>query len=82
MQKLKKKETRLNAALQKVQNHLKYLSDKYGGKPLSERTGEELKEVEQWNNWHDLEERLTRRIKKNWSEYHSWHFEKFGWTAY
>jgi len=35
-----------------------------------------------WNNWHDLQYRLEDRLRDNWSAYHDWHWNKFGFNAY
>lgn len=35
-----------------------------------------------WNNWHDLHDRLQNRLLDNWKEYKSWHWDKYGFNAY
>jgi hypothetical protein len=76
-----KKQDRLNAALEKVKSHLQYLADKYHGKGYNKENGQEVKEVETWNDWHDLEERIKNRLWDNYYDHQQWHFEKFGWAV-
>jgi hypothetical protein len=72
--KFKEKENSLNRAISKVQSKLEYLSKNYQKMPLNE--------VEKWNNWHDLEDRLTDRKKENLSNFYEWHFLTFGYNVY
>jgi hypothetical protein len=34
-----------------------------------------------WNKYHDLKDRLTRRLEENFGEYSHWHFITYGWVA-
>jgi len=66
----KAKETKLNKALKRVQDRLAfYLQTKDQDHP-------------DWNDWHDLEERITQRLWDNWSAFKDWHWEKFGFNVY
>lgn len=42
----------------------------------------EVNDLENWNKWHDLNDRIEERIKENIKNYHSWHFDQYGWNAY
>jgi len=68
------KEKSLNMAILRVQNKLKYFSKNYQKMPLNQ--------VEMWNNWHDLEDRLQDRKKENLSNFYEWHFLTFGYNVY
>lgn len=37
---------------------------------------------EDWNDWHDLKDRLEGRLKDNWSAYHDWHWSQYGFNIY
>lgn len=76
-----KKQDRLNAALEKVKNHLQYLLDKYDHRRGEPRTETENEEVDTWNDWHDLQERIERRLIDNYQEAQNWHFQTFGWAV-
>ncbi len=84
MKKYADKQDRINRAIQRVKKHLEYLANKYHGKKwdFDTITGKEKKEVDQWNDWHDLESRLKHRLKDNWSNYQDWHWDQYGWCAY
>lgn len=66
----KDKETRLNLALTRVQNSLKHYAENSGQR------------FDDWNNWHDLEDRINERLWQNWSNYKDWHFETFQFNTY
>ena len=70
----KEKENSLNRAIAKVQSKLEYLSKNWQKMPSNE--------VKIWNNWHDLEDRLSDRKKENLSNFHEWHFITFGYNVY
>ena len=42
----------------------------------------EVIDLENWNKWHDLNDKIEERIKENIKNYHSWHFDQYGWNAY
>ncbi len=67
-------ERKLKSALSRVKRKLNYFSD--NRETLTE------KDRENWNNWHDLENRLEDRIFQNWSDYKEWHFEENGFNVY
>lgn len=71
LQIFKDKETRLNLALQRVQNRLKFYADNAS-----------TNEFKDWNNWHDLEQRIKERLFDNWSSFKDWHFQQFGFNTY
>lgn len=66
----KDKETRLNIALSKVQSKLK----EYKDTPQIEH--------KDWNDWHDLEDRLKERLMDNYLAYQSYLFEVNGVAVY
>jgi hypothetical protein len=66
----KEKETALNLALTRVQNRLKYYAENSS------------QIFEDWNNWHDLEDRIKERLWQNWSNYKDWHFQTFQFNTY
>ncbi len=68
------KESRLNSALSKVQNKLDYLAENQSNLPKAE--------LDLWNNWHDLKDRITNRLWDNWSDFKDWHWEQFGYNSY
>lgn len=82
-QKFIDKQGRLNTALQKVKTHLQYLLDKYDSRRIEfkELKDEEKKEVDKWNEWHDLQDRIEGRLIENYQAAQQWHFEKFGWAV-
>lgn len=69
-----KKEARILAAYERVKKHLAYLSENVDN--LTEI------EVNDWNKWHDLEDRLTDRLKDNASNFYDWHWNKYGFNVY
>lgn len=71
MQQFIKKQYRLNAALDKIKARLKYYSE----------NEERWQEFKDWNNWHDLQDRIEARLKDNYSDYQCWHFEKYQFIA-
>jgi hypothetical protein len=73
MDKYQKKQTLLNSALSKVQRMLIATEESY------QRTGIV---AQNWNDIHDLEYRIKDRMRENWSAYHDWHLDTFGWNAY
>lgn len=38
--------------------------------------------IRNWNEWHDLKDRLKNRLIDNWGAFHDWHFGKFGYSIY
>lgn len=76
------KQDRLLKAIDKVKAVLADYSER--AKTVTNRpwTDEDFKQFPNWNNYHDLEDRLTARLWENWSDYQDWHFDKFGWVAY
>ena len=49
---------------------------------LNEYTEGKRQDLEKWNNWHDLHDRIENRIKDLQSLYFRWHFDEYGWNAY
>jgi hypothetical protein len=82
-QKFVDKQNRLNAALEKVRAHLQYLIGKYHDRTVNFQSlkGKEKKEVDTWNDWHDLQDRIENRLIDNYQEAQRWHFKKFGWAV-
>ena len=39
-------------------------------------------ELNTWNNWHDLEDRLNDRLIDNWKAFKSWHWDTYQFNAY
>ena len=68
------KESRLKAALSKVQTKLDYLAENQN--QLSDQ------DYNSWNNWHDLKDRIKNRLFDNWSDHMDWHWGEFGWNSY
>ena len=66
----KQKEQRIKKAIKKVKTELNNFA-----------TGNR-KDVENWNNYHDLVDRLNDRLWQNWSEYKDWHWNNFGFNVY
>jgi len=64
------KQDKLKTAIEKVKAELIKFSE---GK---------RKDVDNWNNFHDLEDRLTDRLKDNYYESQSNNFEKYGFAIY
>lgn len=70
MENFKNIETRLNNAINKVDQALKDFNE---GK---------RKDVDNWNKFHDLRYRLEERRKDNLSNFYDWHWEKYGFNLY
>ena len=34
-----------------------------------------------FNQLHDLEDRLEQRLRQTWGAYYDWHFTAYGWVA-
>jgi hypothetical protein len=71
MNQFKQKELSINAAIERVKIKLAYFE--------ANKHNQDFKE---WNNWHDLEDRLIDRLKDNWSAFKDWHFTQFGFNTY
>ncbi len=91
MQQFIKKQQQLNKALTKVQNKLatmaeicqKEFYDKFDSMSDEQKDFWRAEfDTWNWNNWHDLEDRIVSRLKDNYSNYCSWHFEEKGWVAF
>jgi hypothetical protein len=89
MKKLLKKERALFVALERVKERLlsykTFTEKEFQGKynTLSEIQKSEIrKKIASflWNDWHDLEYRISGRILDNKVEYSKAHFELHGWT--
>ncbi len=70
MNKYTTKQTALFKALDRVINRLQM----YSATPEQPH--------EDWNQWHDLRHRIEARMQDNTSQYHAWHWEKFGYNIY
>lgn len=70
----KQKENSLNLAIERVDRKLNYLKDNWQNMPPEE--------VNKWNNYHDLKDRLIDRKVKNLSDFYEWHFNEFGFNVY
>lgn len=81
MQQYKDKETRLNKAIERVQNKLTQYSQE-AEKIKGNWSSEDQQRLKNWNDWHDLQYRLEDRLKDNWSSYKEWHWEKFQFNTY
>ena len=66
-----KKQTQLNKALDKVKARLTFYSENTTGNC----------DFPDWNNWHDLQDRIEDRLKNNYVNFLSWHFEEFQFIA-
>jgi len=71
VQKFIKKQDALTAALLRVKNRLEHYTKNTKGNC----------DFPDWNDWHDLEYRIEARLRENYSNYLSWHFEKFQFVA-
>ena len=91
MEKFIKRQQQLNKAIKKVQSKLETMAQI--AKTEFHDKFDSLSEVERdfwraefdrwnWNKWHDLEYRLTDRLKENHSKYCSWHYDQKGWVAF
>ena len=69
MKNFKNKETKLHSAIEKVNDALFKFSN-----------GSRL-DVENWNNYHDLHDRLVDRLKDNLFDYQTYLFEKNGFVS-
>ena len=70
MNKYIKKQDVLNAALDRVKARLTYYSQNSSNR------------YEDWNQWHDLQDRIENRLQENYSKYLSWHFNEYGFVAF
>lgn len=84
----KKKESRINKAIDKVKAKLEEYAE-YGKKISLLCTSEDRcwKEeehipVKDWNLLHDLQYRLEQRQWNNWSEFKDWHWDNYGFNTY
>ena len=68
------KESRLNTALSKVEAKINWLSENQNILPSHE--------LDKWNGWHDLKDRLNNRLWDNWTEFKAWHWEQFCFNSY
>ena len=71
----KDKERRLRLAIATVRAKLESF------KILSESAPNDP-QLTNWNNWHDLEDRLTDRLIDNWKAFKSWHWDTYQFNAY
>lgn len=87
----KNKEKALNKAKLRVEKKLNSFTEyaeNFLHNPFYELTPEQLEEVRskidsfQWNDWHDLEYRISERLTENYFDYKSYLFEKNGFTTY
>ena len=63
------------------QNRLQSAVDKVVNK-LQEFKSNPDKAPDNWNDWHDLHDRLNNRLVDNWKAYKNWHWETFQFNAY
>jgi predicted nuclease with TOPRIM domain len=75
------KQDRINSAIEKVQDKLKWFSTE-AAKIVGNWTAENHEQFKDWNNYHDLKDRLEMRRTANYCDYQSWHFNTKGWAAY
>jgi len=84
------KQNRLNKAIEKVKAKLDFFKTQSDERSKNwETMTEEQKEEHRainnslyWNEHHDLETRLENRLKDNFFDYQSWHYQQKGWAAY
>jgi hypothetical protein len=82
------KQTKIQRAIERVQKKLKYFADQ--SNMMFERATNESQKDEaralihnwKWNDHHDLEYRLEKRLEDNWSAFNDWHWETYQWNAY
>ena len=77
VQEFKAIETRLNNAIKKVQDKLKWFEIMANNNHQGVKVN-----FNDWNKWHDLEDRLTDRLKDNYSNYKAWHWNEYQFNAY
>jgi hypothetical protein len=70
MNKYIKKQDVLNVAVDRVKARLTYYSQNSSNR------------YEDWNQWHDLQYRIENRLRENYSNYLSWHFNEYGFVAF
>ena len=75
------KEKALKLALQRVENKLAQFQE-YAAKISGPWTDADREITKDWNNWHDLHDRITGRLRDNWSNYHDWHWDTHGFNVY
>ena len=89
--KASKKHRNLHKALKRVQDRLesfKAFAEENLHHPYDKLTDEEKTAVRakidtfNWNDWHDLNDRIEERIIDNKLEWTSFCFEKYGFAAY
>ena len=68
----KDKETRLQNAINKVRAKL----ESFHTLPPTDP------QLNKWNDWHDLEDRLNDRLIDNWKAYKTWHWETYNFNTY
>lgn len=78
--KFKQKEDNLNRAIEKVKAKLLFY-DQQSAK-IKGFSDQDRLFFRDWNNWHDLEDRLNNRLWENWSEWKEWHWNKFAFNYY
>jgi hypothetical protein len=66
-----KKQLSLNKALERVKTRLAYYAANTVGNDFPD-----------WNNWHDLQDRIEDRLQDNYSAYSAWHFAKYGYMIH
>jgi len=84
------KQTKIQNAISRVQKKLNFFSEQSEKmfKNFDKMTEEEKDKARaknnslKWNEHHDLEYRLEKRLEENWSNYHDWHFDKYQFNAY
>ena len=65
-----KKQDRLRAAIDRVNTQLSRFKDGL------------CSDVDNWDKFHDLKDRLQDKLAENYSEYQGKHFESFGWCSF
>jgi 23S rRNA maturation mini-RNase III len=85
-----KKQNRLNAAIEKVAGKLlefQKQSDQMFANfdTITEQEKESCRKINNalnWNEHHDLHDRLEQRLWANWSDFKDWHWEKYQFNTY
>ena len=75
----KEKERRLNVAIWNVMTILSAYQIASVGVFYNDPNYDRL--FPNWNKYHDLHDRLKRRLEDNFGEYSHWHFITYGWVA-
>jgi len=81
IEQFKNKEDRLSKAIEKVDTKLKQFKG-YADKIQGNWSDKDREYTKDWNNLHDLRDRLESRLFDNWSEFKTWHFDTFGFNTY